>query len=119
MHRLLLGLLGFTLACGGGADQAGGGQEQAATGATATPAGGATITGTVSFTGTPPQNPVIDMSEEPTCKAKYTEQPRDPVVVVSDGKLANVFVHVTSGLAAGTSYPTPRTPVVLDQSGCL
>jgi hypothetical protein len=119
MHRLVLGFWGFTLACGGGADQAGGGQEQAAASAAAAPAGGATITGTVSFTGTPPQNPVIDMSEEPTCKAKYTEPPRDPVVVVSDGKLANVFVRVTSGLATGASYRTPQTPVALDQSGCL
>ena len=118
MHRPLLGVLAVTLACGGGADQAGGGREQTP-GAAAAPAGRATITGTVTFTGTPPQNPAIDMSEEPTCRAKYPEQPRDPVVAVNNGKLANVFVHVTGGLPGGTAFPTPQTPVVLDQSGCL
>src|SRR5436190_14986953 len=31
---------------------------------------GGTVTGTVKFTGAAPANPKIDMSEEPTCKAK-------------------------------------------------
>ena len=81
---------------------------------------GGTVSGTVKFTGAAPANPKIDMSEEPTCKAKYTGGgPVDPVVLVNKGMLANVFVYVKSGLPAGGKYPTPTTPVVLDQSGCL
>ncbi len=83
------------------------------------PAGGGTITGTVSFTGTPPTNPTIDMSEEPTCQQKHQGTPRDPQVVVTNGKLANVFVFVKSGLPSGQTYPTPSKAAVLDQDGCL
>ena len=103
------------------------GNEKAATPAadttaaatTATPAGGGTITGMVKFSGTPPANPTIDMSEEAACKAKYTSPPTDPVVVVTGGMLANVFVYVKSGLPTGASYPAPTTPVSIDQRGCL
>jgi len=81
---------------------------------------GGTVSGVVKFTGTPPANPKLDMSEEPTCKAKYSGgPPTDPVVVVKNGALANVFVYVKSGLPAGATYPTPTTPAALDQQGCL
>ncbi len=83
------------------------------------PAGGGTITGTVSFTGTAPTNPTIDMSEEPTCQQKHGGTPRDPQVLVTDGKLANVFVFVKGGLPAGRTYPVPSRAAVLDQDGCL
>ncbi|HXF96156.1 MAG TPA: carboxypeptidase regulatory-like domain-containing protein [Gemmatimonadales bacterium] len=81
--------------------------------------GGATITGRVRFTGPKPTNPTIDMSEEPQCKAKYQTPPRAETVVVNpNGTLANVFVYVKSGLPADAKYPTPTTPVVIDQDGC-
>jgi plastocyanin len=83
------------------------------------PAGGGTINGTVSFTGTPPANPPIDMGEEPACAQKHTGGARDPQVLVTDGKLANVFVFVKSGLPAGRTYPVPASAAVLDQDGCL
>ncbi len=106
--------------CGGG----GGGGEQAAggdgmkMGQSVAPLGQGTISGTVNFTGTPPANPTIDMSEEPACKAKYTSAPRDPVVSVTGGKLANVFIYVKSGLPAGP-YPMHPAADTLDQDGCL
>ncbi len=81
--------------------------------------GGATITGKVKFTGAKPTNPVIDMSEEPKCKAKYSAPPREETVEVNaNGTLANVFVYVKSGPPANAKYPTPTAPVVIDQSGC-
>jgi hypothetical protein len=40
------------------------------------------------------------------------------VVVVSGGKLGNVFVRVVGGLPDGP-YPTPSAPAVIDQDGCL
>lgn len=83
------------------------------------PAGGGTISGTVSFTGTPPANPTIDMSEEAKCQAKHPGGARDPQVLVTDGKLANVFVFVKGGLPAGRTYPVSSSAAVLDQNGCL
>ena len=81
--------------------------------------GGGAVTGRVKFTGAKPSNPKIDMSEEPECKKKYTTAPvLETVVVNANGTLANVFVYVKAGLPAGTKYPTPATPVVLDQQGC-
>ena len=78
-----------------------------------------TVTGTIKFTGAVPANPKIDMSEEATCKAKYTTPPVDPIVVVNKGGLANVFIRVKSGLPAGGKYTAPATPVTLNQEGCL
>lgn len=101
---------------GGASDQPAAGQEG---GGAIAPAGGGTITGTVSFTGTPPANPTIDMSEEPACAQKHAGGARDPQVVVTNGKLANVFVFVKSGLPAGQTYPVPSSAAVLDQDGCL
>jgi hypothetical protein len=81
--------------------------------------GGGTITGKVRFTGTKPAMPMIDMTEEATCKAKYTSPPREETVMVNaNGTLENVFVYVKAGLPAGATYPAPATPVVLDQTGC-
>jgi hypothetical protein len=63
--------------------------------------------------------PMIDMTEEATCKAKFTSPPREETVMVNaNGTLENVFVYVTAGLPAGATYPAPATPVVLDQTGC-
>lgn len=79
---------------------------------------GAALSGRVRFTGTPPANARIDMSEEPQCKAKYPTPPTQETVMVGQGGLANVFVYVKSGLPAGQRYPAPTTPVTLDQEGC-
>jgi plastocyanin len=85
----------------------------------ATSAAGGTISGKITFTGTAPRNPAIDMSEEAACKSKYTTAPTEENVVAGPANaLANVFVYVSAGLPAGQTYPAPATPVVLDQSGC-
>jgi len=84
------------------------------------PMGSATIKGVVKFTGTAPQNPAIDMGEEPQCKSHYKETPREPVVVTSSsGGLGNVFVYVKAGIPAGAQYTAPSSDVELDQEGCL
>lgn len=124
MRRVFLGIVLTVFACG--KEKTGEASSEAApqeSPATAEDGGGAlgdgTISGTVAFTGTPPANPPIDMSEEPDCKAKYSGEPTRPDVVVSDGKLANVFVYVKSGLPAGQKFPTPSQPAEIDQEGCL
>jgi plastocyanin len=80
---------------------------------------GGTIMGKVKFTGTAPRLATIDMSEEAACKAKYPTPPKEETVVAGPGNaLADVFVYVSAGLPAGAKYPTPATPVVIDQNGC-
>lgn len=114
------------LACGGEkpreeAPQAAPGQAPATEAAApaAMPAGGATVSGTVKFTGTAPQARRIDMSEEPACAEKYPQGAFTQEVVANpNGTLGNVFVYVKEGLPAGASYPAPAQPVVLDQDGC-
>jgi plastocyanin len=122
MRRMMMvvALAAFGVACGGGGDQQEAPVGDQAGGPAETPAlGTASITGAALFTGTPPENPAIDMAEEPACRDKHPEGPRDPEVVVTGGKLANVFVYVKSGLPAGATFPRPSAPAVIDQNGCL
>jgi hypothetical protein len=73
-----------------------------------------TIAGTVSFKGPAPRLPPLDLSADPACPSD--PQPQD-VIVIKNGKLANVFVYIQSGLAQA-AFAAPRDPVVLDQKGC-
>jgi plastocyanin len=95
-------------------------QPAAAAASSAVSADGGTITGRIKFTGTAPRNPVIDMSEEAACKAKYTTgAPTEENVVAGPANaLANVFVYVSAGLPANAKYQAPSTPVTIDQNGC-
>jgi len=77
------------------------------------PATVATVSGTVKFDGTAAKPSKIDMSQDPGCKG--TNEAEN--MVVSGGKLANVFVYVKDGLGSRTFDP-PKDPVVLDQKGC-
>jgi plastocyanin len=80
---------------------------------------GGTVTGKVKLAGKAPENPAVDMGEEPQCAAKYKTPPRLPLVVVNaNGMLANVFVYVKQGLPADAKYPVPTSSVVIDQRGC-
>lgn len=92
----------------------------AAAPASSSNAAGGTISGKIKFTGTAPRNPVIDMSEEAACKAKYKTAPPTEENVVSGpaNSLANVFVYVKAGVPAGQTFTAPTTAVVLDQDGC-
>lgn len=76
------------------------------------------VTGTVMFSGKPPERLKIDMSMDPVCSItggdNYAEQ-----YVVKDDKLANVYVYIKDGPAAAMSAPARSTePVVMDQVGC-
>ena len=116
MQRILTFAVLFSFACGGGegGSSSGGGGETVA----AAPLGTGSIAGVINFAGSAPANPVLDMSDEAECAAKYSDGPFDPIVLVADGKLANVFVRVTGGLPSGP-YPAPSGAAVIDQNGCL
>ncbi len=81
------------------------------------PATAGTITGTVTFEGTPPTFHAIDMSAEPAC-VQANPKPVVPSIVVlgSHDALADTIVYVKSGLGA-YRYDTPTDPAVLDQKG--
>lgn len=78
------------------------------------PSTAGSISGVVSFKGVPPKLKPLDMTQDPGCPS--SPQPSD-TVVVSSGKLANVFIYVKEGLPQGT-FAVPSDPVVLDQKGC-
>ena len=83
------------------------------------PATTGTIAGTVRLEGTPPDAQIIRMDGDKRCASLVPGATRatESYIVGADGTLANVFVHVTSGLE-GRSFPVPETPAVLDQQQC-
>jgi plastocyanin len=110
----------FAIACGGGGEEAeqeeGGPTEEAGPAVPADSA--ATVTGSITFEGTPPPPEPIDMSEEPACAEQHTEPPaKQAAVVGANGELANVFVYVKEGLAP-RNWGTPSEGVTIDQQGC-
>ena len=125
---IALSLLAFgACSCGGGgtsttnkeAGTAGGASDTAA--AYSGPTG--TISGVVSFNGTPPAAKKIDTTADPVCGQKNPNLMTDDTIV-KDGKLANTFVYVKEGNVEGGKkigeygWPTPAQAVRLDQSGC-
>src|SRR5262245_26216938 len=77
----------------------------------------ATVTGKVTFAGTPPVPQPVKLSSDPYCEKANPGLKTETGVVASDGSLGNVFVYVKDGLGNRT-FPTPSNPVVLDQKGC-
>jgi plastocyanin len=76
-----------------------------------------TITGKVIYDGAVPALKKIDMSGDANCAASAGDKTADDLIV-TDGKLANVFVYLKGGPADRNSFDTPSEPVVLDQQGC-
>ena len=73
------------------------------------------IVGAVDFTGTPPTPRPLSREADPVCAKKKMN---DETVLVTGGKLANVWVHVTAG--APDSPPAgAAAPVVVDQTDCM
>ena len=119
---IALSLLALGSACGGGTKAP---DTNANVAADAGPYTGATgtITGVISYNGTPPAPRRIDTNADPACGQANPNLMTDDTVV-KDGKLANVFVYVKDGTVDGGkkvdayTWPTPTAPVVLDQQGC-
>lgn len=80
---------------------------------------GATLSGRVTFDGTPPERRPINMSKDPMCiKLHGGEEVLDEAVLISDeGGVKNAFVYIRRG-APDMEYPVPEEPVVLDQKNC-
>jgi len=78
----------------------------------------ATVSGKISFEGTPPPNDKIQMSSDPYCQMHAADYPTAETVKVSDGGLENVIVFVSSGLPAGASYAPATDPIEINQMNC-
>lgn len=76
-----------------------------------------TVTGKVSFEGTPPTAKKIDMSQDSKCAAAAGDKTTDDVVI-TDGNLGNVYVYLKAAAIDKFSYAVPSDPAVLDQLGC-
>jgi plastocyanin len=60
------------------------------------------------------------MDADPACAKKHTKPvPAEMLVLGSGNTMANILVWVSKGLPAGKTFPVPKTPVTLDQRGCV
>ena len=78
------------------------------------------ITGTVTFDGKVPALKPLAMSADPACAKLHTKPvPAEMLVLGPNNTMANILVWVSKGLPAGKTWPAPKTPVTLDQKGCV
>jgi plastocyanin len=120
---IALSLLALASACSKPAE--GPADNAPTTGGTAyTPTGKeGSVSGAIAYTGTPPAPKKIDTSADPACGSKNPNLTTEDNVV-TDGKLANVFVYIKDGTTADGkkitefTFPTPTTSITLDQNGC-
>ena len=79
-----------------------------------------TVTGTVTFAGKAPALKPLAMDADPACAKKHPKPVLAEMLVLGNGStMGNVIVYVSKGLPAGKTWPAPKTPVTLDQKGCL
>ena len=81
---------------------------------------GSTINGTVTFEGKAPALKPLSMDADPVCAKKHSAPvPNEMLALGSGNTMGNIMVWVSKGVPAGKTYPAPKTPVVLDQNGCV
>jgi hypothetical protein len=95
-----------------------GGTIAAGSGPSFDPAGGtAAITGRVVVDGKIPPVSKVRMTSDPYCAVTHNGPVDSEEVLVSDGRVQNVFVYVKQGLESYTFTP-PAETVTLTQEGC-
>jgi plastocyanin len=78
------------------------------------------VTGTVTFDGKVPTLKPLAMDADPACAKKHSKPVPSEMLVLGNGNtMGNILVWVSKGLPAGKTWPAPKTPVVLDQKGCV
>jgi len=113
-----LALLAIAGACGRKEEEPAPAAGGAAAGTPFDPATGtATVGGRVAFEGTPAAAAQIKMTADPVCMSLHKEPVYSEQVLVSDGKLQNVFVYVKEGLEK-YSFTPPAQPATITQEGC-
>lgn len=83
---------------------------------TAAGPGSGTITGKITYEGTPAKQKPIDMSKEPSCASQHPTPITTETVVTGPGNtLENVVVYISAGAPDDAA---PSAPVNFDQKGC-
>ncbi len=78
------------------------------------------ITGTITFDGKAPALRPLAMEADPACAKKHSGPVANEMLALGSGNtMGNIMVWVSKGLPAGKTWPAPKTPVVLDQKGCM
>jgi plastocyanin len=79
------------------------------------------VTGTVTFDGKAPTLRPLAMDADPACAKKHAGKPvpNEMLVLGNGNTMGNILVWVSKGLPAGKTFPVPKTPVTLDQNGCV
>ena len=78
--------------------------------------GSGTISGKVTFEGTPAKQKTIDMSKEPSCAKEHATPITTEAVVTGPGNtLENVVVYISAG---APDEPPPSTSANFEQKGC-
>lgn len=81
----------------------------------ARPSGG-TVSGKITYEGTPAKQKPIDMSKEPSCAKQYSEPPTTETVVTGpNNALDNVVVYISAG---APDEAAPSKAAVFTQKGC-
>ena len=83
-------------------------------------AGGSEVEGVVTLSGTPPpEKKITPITTDKACGPLHATPPMTRSYVVGGNSgLANVFIHIKTGLE-GKTFPTPAEPALIDQVGCL
>ena len=79
-----------------------------------------TVNGTVTFDGKAPNLKPLAMDADPACAKKHSKPvPNEMLALGSGNTMGNILVFVSKGIPAGKTWPAPKTPVTLDQNGCV
>ena len=79
-----------------------------------------TVTGTITLEGKAPNLKPLAMDADPACAKKHSKPaPSERLVLGSGNTMGNILVWVSKGVPSGKTYPAPKTPVTLDQKGCV
>lgn len=114
-RALLLLLLGLLLPLAGCGEEA---EEQRRDLVAADMSNAVEVSGTVAFPGAVPPPERMEVAGDSYCgDGDLLTTFEIQTVKVSDGRLADVFVYVSSGLE-GLSFAMPRDSALLDQQGC-
>src|SRR5262245_42863227 len=75
------------------------------------------VSGKVTYTGTPAKRRAIDMSSEPACVQQHaTAVASETVVTGANNGLANVVIYISAG--AADEGQVPPQAVTFEQKGC-
>ncbi len=78
-----------------------------------------TVRGRAIFKGEAPAPKRLRMGGSPECSALWVDGAPDESVVIKDGRVRNVFVHVKEGLNPVWAFAIPKEPVVVANERCL